>query len=261
VRPLLVALQRSPAHVVAVVDRRHSWVFRVAGTQIDTVASQVGESVRSPHFGGWYGLETYRIHERVIQLARHHYRDTAALLERATAPGDQQPLVIGGHEDTIPQFLAILPAGLRDRFAGSFVADPHAITPARVRELAAPIIRRWTELREERLVARLTELRPGRLAAIGLQACLDAVAQHAVQQLAVPDDGLVPGFCCARCGALTATADGCPDWGAAVRAVPDLIEEMVIRTIEDGGEVDAVRDPPGGIAARLRFTLAPDDER
>jgi hypothetical protein len=34
--------------------------------------------------------------------------------------------------------------------------------------------------------------------------------------------------------------------------VPDLIEEMVSRTLEDGGQVLVVHDGPGQIAVRLR---------
>jgi hypothetical protein len=37
VRPLLVALQRHPAYRIAVVNRRHAWLFAVAGDRIDTV--------------------------------------------------------------------------------------------------------------------------------------------------------------------------------------------------------------------------------
>ena len=256
VRPLLVALQRCPAYYVAVVDRRHAWVFNVAAERIDTVAQSAAEGVRNPGFGGWYGLEAYRIHERVIQLARHHYRETAALLEQAMGAAEPQPLVLGGHEDSIPQFVAVLPAGLRDRFAGRFVADPHTLTPARVRELAAPVIGHWLAAREQRVAAQLRELPPGGLTAAGLQECAAAVGQHAVQLLIVPDDGLIPGFACGQCGTLAVAGNDCPGCGAALRAVPDLIEEMVVKTLGDGGLVEAVSDPPGGVAARLRFPLA-----
>src|ERR1039457_5802512 len=40
VRPLLVALQRCPSYRVAVVDRRHAWVFSVAGDRVSMVAHQ-----------------------------------------------------------------------------------------------------------------------------------------------------------------------------------------------------------------------------
>ncbi len=256
VRPLLVALQRCPAYHVAVVDRRHAWVFKVAGERIDTVGQSAAPGVRSSGFGGWYGLEAHRVHERVIELARRHYRETVGLLEQAMGGGEPQPLVVGGHEDSIPQFVAVLPAGLRDRFAGSFVADAHTLTPARVRELAAPVIGRWVAAREQRLAARAGDLTPGGLSVAGLHDCAAAASQHAVQLLIVPDDGLLPGFACGQCGALAAAGGHCPGCGAALRAVPDLIEEMAVKTLSDGGLVEAMSDPPGDVAARLRFPLA-----
>ena len=91
----------------------------------------------------------------------------------------------------------------------------------------------------------------GALTAIGLPACLAAVNAGAVETLVVPYDGLVPGYECGRCGALGLAADCCPDWGTAALPVPDLIEEMVSRTLEDGGQVLVVHDAPGRIAARM----------
>ena len=258
VRPLLVALQRWPVYLVTVIDQHHAWLLRVAGERIDRVArsdvaESSAESVRSQGFGGWYGLESHRVHERIIQLARHHFHDTAAIIEQASRADGNPPLVVGGHEQTMPQFLAALPAGLRDRVAGTFVADPHNLTPARVHALAAPVMEDWLRAREQRLVSQFRQEPPGRLVAMGLKACLTAVNQHAVALLVVPVGGLVPGFSCTQCGALSGTGDGCPDGRAAASAVPDLIEEMVVQTLDVGGQVDAVRDPPGEIAARLRF--------
>ena len=180
VRPLLVAVQRCPAYRVAVVDRRHGWIFSVAGDRISVAAQQVAAAVRSPGFGGWYGLESHRVHERIIQLARHHYQDTAAILGRAMRSGEPGPLVIGGHEEAIPQFLAILPADLADHFAGSFVVDPHTMTPARVRELSGTVIRDWSDRREQSLVARFRQEPPAGLTVTGLRGCLAAVGRHAV---------------------------------------------------------------------------------
>jgi hypothetical protein len=43
----------------------------------------------------------------------------------------------------------------------------------------------------------------------------------------------------------------CPDWGTAALEVPDVIEEMVSRTLEDGGEVVVTGDGSSPVAARL----------
>ena len=96
----------------------------------------------------------------------------------------------------------------------------------------------------------------GASVAIGLPACLAAVNACAVQTLIVPGDGLVPGYECGRCGALSTDADSCPDWGTAALPVPDVIEEMVIRALEDGAEISVIRGAHSPVAARLYFPVA-----
>jgi Bacterial archaeo-eukaryotic release factor family 10 len=76
IRPLLAALQRCPDYRVAIADREHAWVLTVSGNRVETVVRQAGQGLRSPGFGGWYGLETHRVQQRIIQPGRHHYRDT-----------------------------------------------------------------------------------------------------------------------------------------------------------------------------------------
>jgi Bacterial archaeo-eukaryotic release factor family 10 len=254
IRPLLAALQRCPDYRVVIADRRHAWVLSVSGNRVETVARQSEEGPRSSGFGGWYGLETHRIQQRIIQLGRHHYRDTAAILERAAAAHRHVPLVIGGHHDSITALLQALPSTVREAFAGSFTADPHTLTPARVRELATPVIEGWVSRRERELAEEIFGQAPG-LAAVGLPASLAAVNDGAVGHLLVADEGMIPGFVCGRCGALSTGSDECPDWGTAARAVPDLLEEMAQRTLDDNGQVSVMRDAPVSVAAKLRFPV------
>jgi peptide subunit release factor 1 (eRF1) len=255
VRPLLVALQRCPEYQVAVVNRRHAWIFQISGSRVDTLAESAAPGVRSRGFGGWYGLESYRVSERITQLTRHHYHDTVALLSQVMR-GNGRPLVVGGHKDTIPAFLGVLPVEMRERFIGSFVVDPHAMTPARVRELSAPVVADWVSQREQRLVTQILQEPPDGLTVAGLDSCLSAVHQHAVSVLVVPVGGLIPGFACHTCGALASTPDRCPHHPPIVRAVPDLLEEMIVATLDDGGQVTALGYVPADVAACLRFPLA-----
>jgi hypothetical protein len=76
-----------------------------------------------------------------------------------------------------------------------------------------------------------------------------------VAHLLVAREGMIPGFVCGRWGALSVGSDECPDWGMAARAVPDLLEEMVQRTLDDDAQVTVVRDVPFSVAARLRFPV------
>jgi Bacterial archaeo-eukaryotic release factor family 10 len=255
IRPLLAALQRCPDYRVAIADRRHAWVLSVSGNRVETVARQSDTGPRSPGFGGWYGLETHRIQQRIIQLGRHHYRDTAAILARAADAGRHVPLVIGGHHDSTAGLLQALPPAVQKDFAGSFTADPHTLTTARVRELASPVIEGWVGRRERELAGEILGEPPGRLAEVGLPACLAAVNEGAVAHLLVAHESMIPGFACGRCGALSTGSDECPDWGTAARAVPDLLEEMVQQALDCDGQVTVIRDAPFTTAAKLRFPV------
>jgi hypothetical protein len=117
-----------------------------------------------------------------------------------------------------------------------------------VPDQASPDVAWWSEVPARRTVATILAVPPGSLPdrgrpdrgrpAVGLRACLTAVSAGPVQTLVVPADGLVPGYECGRCGALSLDADTCcPDWGTAALPVPDVIEEMVSRVLEDGGDV------------------------
>ena len=69
---------------------------------------------------------------------------------------------------------------------------------------------------------------------------------------------MIPGFACGGCGLLSADPGECPDCGTAAPAVPDLLEEMVQRTLDDNGQVSAIHDAPFSVAAKLRFPVAAD---
>jgi len=252
VRPLLATLQRHPDHRIVVIDSRHAWLLAVAENRVETVAVAPGAGAPGSGFGSWYGLESYHSERRITELARHHYKDAARILERAARYSGAQPFVVGGHADGIKHLLAALPAGLRDCYAGCFAADPRALTPARVRKLAAPVISHWAGQQERHAVDQLTGAASDARAALGLHGCLAAVNADAVDLLLIPDAGLVAGYRCERCGVLSLTGKECCDWGAASRALPDLLEEMALQTLHEGGEVMSVRQLPCGAAARLR---------
>jgi peptide subunit release factor 1 (eRF1) len=255
VRPLLAALQRCPDYRVAVADRRHSRILSVSGSQVEILASQSEQALRSHGFGGWYGLQSYRVQHRIIQLSRHHYRATAAVLARTAGLNAHVPLVIGGHHESIAGLLQALPAAVRADVAGSFAADPGTVTPARVRELASPVIQGWVARRDQELAEQILGGAPGRLAAAGLPACLSAVSQGAVAHLLVAHEDMIGGFACGRCGSLNTGPDQCPDWSTTAQAVPDLLEEMIQRTLDDGAQATVIRDAPFTVAAKLRFPV------
>jgi hypothetical protein len=243
VRPLLTALQRWPAFQVTVLTRQHAWLFAVDGEHI---------AVRDRDRAGWDWLGSGRVAERTGRLPFMSFRDAAAVLCGGAGGGDEGPLVIGGYPGVVPDFFAVLPGGVRERFAGSFAVDPLMVTPARIRELAGPVVRHAAERSERELAARVRGGLPAGTAVAGLTGCLAAVNRDAIAVLAVPGPGLVPGFACRRCGALSVTPAGCSCGRGAAGRVPDLIEEMAVAVIGAGGTVQTADGLPGGVAACLR---------
>jgi hypothetical protein len=254
IRPLLAELQRSPSYVAAVVDRRHAWLYRISAEGTDPLGHVQGQTVGSRRFAGWHGFQAYRNQQRARKLAHQHYAATVAALAEASGEDGCGPIAVGGHEAATGAFLALLPPALRERVAGTFVIDPHTMSPARVRQLADEAVAEWEDSRERRLAAELCE-QPRSTAAIGLDACVTAANQHAVQLLVVPDDEIRPGFSCGRCGALAVAEGSCAVCGEATHAVPDVIEELAVKVTNDGGIVEPVRAAGifEDVAARRRF--------
>jgi peptide chain release factor subunit 1 len=258
IRPLLATVQRNPPYQVAVIDTKHAWLLGVAGDEIDTLAERTGREVPSTRFAGWYGLQAYRIEQRIMELSKQHYRDTISVLAELNSP----PLVLGGQEMQISNFVQMLPQSVRQRLAGSFRVDLQTATPGRVRELSAPVIADWTNAGEAQLVNDVLAEPPGTAVLTDLGQCLGAARSRAVSQLVLAGDQMVPGCACDNCGALGVelSAGGapcdCPDPQSSCRQVPDVLDELTSQALDGGSEVTAVREAPFAAAARLRFQPA-----
>jgi hypothetical protein len=263
-RPLLAALQRNPEYQIAVLDGKHAWILSVHDDEVDMLFERTGSDQPSSAFAGWAGLEAYRMQQRIANLSRQHYRDTAAILEQ-TAAASQRPLVLGGHDQQISQFLPMLSRTVSQRLAGSFAIDVSSATPARARDLADPVIARWSQATEAGLVAEAVSERPDGAITTDLDSCLAAVRSGAVSQLLLADDQSVPGCVCDRCGGLAvgsvpiaagAAGCSCPDPAQAARPVPDVLDELACQALDRGSAVTATRDAPFTAAAWRRFQPA-----
>jgi hypothetical protein len=177
--------------------------------------------------------------------------EITAVPERELGRGEREPLVIGGRDEEVRLLLASLTPADRAAVAGCFTAEAGLLTPAGVLELAQPVIAGWAARRASRLAGEILDTPPGGLTAVGVPACLAAVSAGSADALIVPASGLVPGYECGRCGTLSLTPESCPDWGTAPLPVPDVVEEMVARVLEDGGDVSVTHDASAPVAARL----------
>ena len=260
-RPLLAILDESHRYCVVVVDSTQAWLYEFWMGRLDESARRVDQHLRKRDFAGWHGLEEHRVRNRADELERRHYRQTAETVEAFMRTSGAELLVVGGVHEAVTAILPFLPRDLRNRLAGTFDVDPHTMTPGRIRERAAEVIDQYERDEERRLVDDvLDRVGAGGLAAAGLDWCLRAVDEYAVQLLLVHNDSEVPGRACDSCGWLGLGRDLCPVCGQPTRETPDVIDEMAATVIDTGGEVEHVyADTPLSdhvVAARLRFDVS-----
>jgi peptide chain release factor subunit 1 len=259
-RPLLAVLEESHRYLVVVVSRDNAWFFEFYLGELEAATRLKGRHVRKRDYGGWHGLDEYHARNRAEERARHHYRETAATTEEMFESTGAELILVAGHEETSAEFLRALPQALRDKVVGSFVVDPHTMTPGRVREQADQVVDGYERREEARLVAEALDRVGARaLGAAGLPWCLLAVNEKAVECLVIHDDEQRPGRVCDRCGWLGLEGDECPVDGAPTRPTPDVIDEMATTVADSSGRVEHVFAETAladlSVAAFLRFPV------
>jgi hypothetical protein len=153
-----------------------------------------------------------------------------------------------------------LPPALRTMVVGTFVIDPHTMTPATARDAAQVAVDAYEREEERRLVDQAIErVATGGLGAVGLEWCLLAAGELAIEHLLIQADATTPGRVCERCGWLGLTVGECPIDGAPTRETPDVIDEMATRVFGSSGHIEHVHaDTPLReelVAALLRFPV------
>jgi peptide subunit release factor 1 (eRF1) len=261
-RPLLAVLDESHRYCVAVVDREKAWLYEFYMGQLEDATKVRGRALRKPDYaGGWQGYKEHTVHDKAELLARRHYRETADKVDELMSRTGAELLILGGHEETVAEFTPFLPHHLQSRVAGTFVIDPSTMSPGQVRERADEVVDAYEREEERRLVEEALErVAAGGLGAMGLEWCLMAANEHAIQLLLVRDDEQTPGRVCDNCGWLGLEGEECPVDGQRTRKTPDVIDEMAALVVDTSGRVEHVYvDTPlsqHAVAAFLRFPVA-----
>jgi peptide chain release factor subunit 1 len=193
-------------------------------------------------------------------LGHKHLKEAAKRVEDLMQHSGAAFVVVGGHQEAIPEFVALLSQSTRSKVAGEFVIDTSTMTPAVIRDQTRKILE--AHERDERLylIAEVFErVAAGGLGAAGLEWCLLAVNEKAADLLLVQDEGRRPGRACDNCGWLGLGGVNCPFCGNPTREAADIVDEMETAVMLAGGRV--VNVGPGTqldrhtVAARLRFPV------
>ncbi len=261
VRPMLAVLDEYRRSCVAMVEKGWAGIWELYQDEVREVATIRSETLRKSNYA--HGRTEYRVHNRGEELMSRHYRGVVDHLDELFRTGGFELLVIGGRDYEVPGFIEFLTADLRSRVVGTFTLDPGSATSADIKRSAGSVLDLFERAEERRLVGDILELKAmGGLAATGLPSCLWAGSIAAVQQLFVADGVASPGVVCAESRWLALSGQTCPVCGVETRMTPDVIDELVMAVVDDGGSVEHIRaETDLGqhlVAAKLRFPLPPE---
>jgi hypothetical protein len=261
IRTMLAVLDEYHRCCAVVVDRETAYAWELYLGEILETPGLPGAKRR----GVGHAVNERRNDHKAEELEKRHFRQVATTLDELSRARGFDLLAVGGHEDELPRFLAMLPASLRGRVAGTFAVDHHSVTPAAARKHAEAIMSRYELEQHRRLVAEtLAVAAGGGPATVGLQSTLWAGSVNAVEALYVQEGVVAPGVVCDASRWMALSGESCPVCGEPTRRSVDVVEELVEAVIQEGGSIHHV-SPDAGLgerlaAASLRFPLPPAPE-
>jgi peptide chain release factor subunit 1 len=167
-------------------------------------------------------------------------------------------VVLGGNAEVLSELRGYLPQPWAERVIGTFAADIDEADLA-VRDRALKVIDDYEARREAELAdAAITAAAKNSHGAARLGDVLRAAHAGQVQTLLIAEGFQSPGYRCGQCGYLSAQSMArCPYCNGAFDQIPDAVEAVISKVVEQGGRVEMVRGHMGlteaGIAALLRY--------
>jgi peptide chain release factor subunit 1 len=262
-RPLDAMLEHYRRFCVAVVDRRSASIFRYRMNRLESSEERRDEEIRKANYGGFSGYEERRVRAHADEVLAKHYREVTARLDALL---DEDPgydlLIVGGPEVHTAGVVEGLSPQLTKRLAGTFIIDPHTMTPATVLAHSERVSQAYEKGEQEGLVRRLLDTAASRRdAVIGVHDATAAVNRRAVATLVVQADRTTPGAVCHSCRWISGPEESaCPSCGGTMHLVPDIVDALGDSVRNSGGNVQYIivdtRLAESEVGAFLRYQAA-----
>jgi peptide chain release factor subunit 1 len=258
VKPLLHFTKYYGHYGVVVIDRVGARFFEFHLGELQQTAGTMGEDVRKLKHGqgsSATGMRGGAGNGRSEEEAAHrNMRETAEAATRFFNRYHIRRLFIGGSGANVAEFRDMLPKQLQSCIAGTFAMDMTA-SEQEVKERSLQLLHELNAEREQRLVEQmLAGAAAGSSAVTGLGPTLRMVSDGRVDS----DGFRMPGYRHAGSGYLSENRDEDLFGDNEFDSLPDVIDEAVNRTVEQGGHVEVISENPrleqaGRIGAILRY--------
>ena len=262
VRPLVSLFDAYGYYGVVLVDKTRArfFLFHLGvleeqegfqGQEVRQVKAGGGSSARGRRVGA-PGLDNY-----IAEVVERNMREAARAAMRFFARHKVRRILLGGSDENIALFRKMLPKRWQSLIVGAFPMEMKA-GHAEVWQKAMEIGEEAEHKQEARLLERLqTEAARGGLAVLGLDETLGAVHEGRAHIVVVEEGYQEAGYRCTGCGFLTTQPlETCPFCDSPFEEVPDAVELVIRKALDEGAEVEMVPralEAIGHIGALLRY--------
>jgi hypothetical protein len=250
-KPLVDLLDTYGEFGVAVVDQRGVRLFDFHLGELREQGAALGEAVRRVKRGGGSQAAGRRgasagQTRHSENVAERNLQDSARRAAAFFQQHQARRILLGGTEDTLPSFTALLPKAWQSLVIGTFQVGMDA-GHSQVMERAMVVAQRVERQKEDHLAdALVTAAAKGREAVAGLPATLAAVLAGQVQTLVYRDGVRAVGWTCAGCGSVGVDpAPVCPFCGKGLEPIADVVEHAVRRVLVEEARSTSFRPKPG----------------
>lgn len=257
IRPLVDFHDRYGNYNVAMMDRESVRLFSVSGREISSETEAFGEELKHHKQGGWAAARYQRHEDNIVH---QNLKQAVELVESFCLKTGYQYLILGGKEEILHMVEDLLPGSLRKMVVAEFAADMR-IAPVDILTTTLDLLAKNDQEQESKLVTdTITAASKGGAGVRGLPDALYTLREGRLRQLLISPDFKASGHECAHCGYITADQmTTCPFCGESdILARPDVINEALIKALQNGVEVNIIRGnkeltDAGGVAATLRY--------
>jgi peptide subunit release factor 1 (eRF1) len=192
------------------------------------------------------------------EKVKRNVKDSASALVAFCEKHTPRYIVLGGNAEVLNDLRSYLPQQWAERLIGTFNADLDE-TDLSIRDRALKVMDEYEAKREAELAdAAITASAKGANGAARLDDVLTVAHTGRVQTLLVSEGYHAEGYRCRKCRYLSAISIvQCPFCGDTFEQIPDAVEAVISKVVEQHGRVEIVRGhkalSEAGIAALLRY--------
>jgi peptide chain release factor subunit 1 len=263
VKPLADVLDAYGGYGVVLVDKQGARLFLFHLGELREQEGIMGQEVRHTKRGGASSMPGRRggtagQSRGTEETVDRNIKDAVDFATSFFEDNHVRRILIGGTDANVAQFRSELPKSWQSLVVGSF---PISMTAkhTEVLEKAMEVGMQAEHQRETQLVEKMiTSAAKGKGGVVRLDDTLGMVREGRIQTLIVQEGYRQPGYRCQGCEYLTTQKlPVCQFCGASFEQIPDAVELAVRRVMQDGGDVEIVRENPElepvGIGGMLRY--------